>query len=80
MLGQFDPFYPGVPGAPGGRLLAISGVQPPRGSEAEVTVSPDGQTVQVDLPDGAGPTRFDYTIDDGRTGLSDTATAAIERA
>ncbi|WP_134766967.1 Ig-like domain-containing protein [Nocardioides sp. 1609] len=63
--------------APGGRLLAISGVEPPRGSEAAVTVSPDGQTVQIDLPEGSGPTRFDYTIDDGRTGLSDTATVTV---
>ncbi|MCW2815689.1 MAG: hypothetical protein JWN84_3144 [Nocardioides sp.] len=63
--------------APAGRLLAIASVEGVTGSEAEVTVSPDGQTVQVALPEGAGPTRFDYTIDDGRTGLSDTASVRV---
>lgn len=63
--------------APAGRLLAISSVQGLTGSDAEVTISPDGQTVQIDLPEGSGPTRFDYTIDDGRSGVSDTATVRV---
>ena len=66
--------------APAGRLLAIASVQDLKGSDAKVTISPDGQTVQIDLPEGAGPTRFDYTIDDGRSGVSDTATVAGDAA
>jgi hypothetical protein len=63
--------------APAGRLLAIASVQGVTGSDAEVTISPDGQTVQIELPEGSGPTRFDYTIDDGRSGVSDTATVRV---
>ena len=63
--------------APVGRLLAIASVETTPGSDAELTISPDGQTVQVDLPADAGPVRFDYTIDDGRSGLSDTATVRV---
>ncbi len=63
--------------APQGRLLVISGVEPARGSGAELTISPDGQTVQIALPPDAGQTRFDYTIDDGRTGLAATATVTV---
>ncbi|WP_148611356.1 fibronectin type III domain-containing protein [Nocardioides rubriscoriae] len=63
--------------APAGRLLAIAGVGDVTGSDADISISPDGQTVQVTLPDDAGPTRFDYTIDDGRSGLSDTATVRV---
>jgi hypothetical protein len=62
--------------APAGRLLAIASVEQPAG-DAEVTISPDGQTVQIDMPDESGPLRFDYTIDDGRSGLSDTATVFV---
>ncbi len=63
--------------APAGRLLAVVDVTKPSGDGAEVTVSPDGQTVQVTMAPDAGPTRFEYTIDDGRSGLSDSATVTV---
>ena len=61
--------------APEGRLLAIVGVEGPVGSDATLTISPDGQTVQIRLPQGAKTTTFTYFIDDGReTGDSATVT------
>lgn len=61
--------------APVGRLLAIVGVKDPVGSDATLTISPDGQTVQIRLPPGARTTTFTYFIDDGReTGDSATVT------
>ncbi|WP_139977692.1 fibronectin type III domain-containing protein [Nocardioides litoris] len=60
--------------APAGRLLAISSVD---AGDADVTISPDGQSVQLTLARDAGPTTFDYTINDGRSGLSDTATVRV---
>ncbi|MDF9717698.1 fibronectin type III domain-containing protein [Nocardioides sp. ChNu-153] len=53
--------------APDGRLLAIRSVDAPVGNAVDLTISPDGQTVQVRLPEDAGPTTtFEYHIDDGR--------------
>lgn len=63
--------------APVGRILSIRSVQDVRGSDAEVTISPDGQTVQVRLPDGAGTTTFEYTVDDGRRDVSAHATVTV---
>lgn len=63
--------------APVGRILSIRSVQDVRGSEAEVTIGPDGQTVQVRMPEGAGTTRFEYTVDDGRRGVSAHATVTV---
>ncbi|WP_203338573.1 Ig-like domain-containing protein [Nocardioides limicola] len=59
------------------RLLSIRAVSDVRGSDAEVTVSPDGQAVLVRLPEGTvGITAFDYTIDDG---ISDDTSSATVR-
>ena len=53
--------------APRGRILAIRSVEEVSGSDAEVTISPDGQTLQLSMPDdGAATTTFEYYIDDGR--------------
>ena len=62
--------------APEGRLLAIRSVQEVSGSEADVTISPDGQTVQIRLPDDAATTTFRYSIDDGRD-VSDSAMVTV---
>ncbi|WP_210439941.1 Ig-like domain-containing protein [Nocardioides xinjiangensis] len=61
--------------APDGRLLSIVDVDQPSGG-ARVEISPDGQTLVLQMPDDARPTRFDYFIDDGRNGAS--AHAAID--
>ncbi|HYH73425.1 MAG TPA: hypothetical protein VD764_09410, partial [Nocardioides sp.] len=61
--------------APDGRLLSIVDVAQPSGG-ARVEISPDGQTLVLEMPEDARPARFDYFIDDGRNGLS--ANAAVD--
>ena len=51
--------------APDGRILSIVSVDQPGGG-SRVTISPDGQTLQLQVPDEARPSSFDYFIDDGR--------------
>ncbi len=63
--------------APAGRLLSIVDVDQPSGG-ARVEISPDGQTLVLQMPEDARPARFDYYIDDGRNGLS--ANAAVDVA
>lgn len=63
--------------APEGRLLAIRSVQDIAGSDARVTISPDGQTVQIQLPNDARTTTFEYYIDDGRQDVSAHATVTV---
>lgn len=63
--------------APDGRLLSIVDVDQPSGG-ARVEISPDGQTLVLEMPDDARPARFDYFIDDGRNGLSATAAVDVE--
>ncbi|WP_426246191.1 Ig-like domain-containing protein [Nocardioides sp. LHG3406-4] len=54
--------------APDGRLLAIRGVDKPSMPGSSVTISPDGQTLQLTVPDQAkGSTSFEYYVDDGRS-------------
>ena len=61
--------------APDGRLLSIVDVDQPSGG-ARVEISPDGQTLVLEMPEDGRPARFDYFIDDGRNGLS--ANAAVD--
>lgn len=61
--------------APEGRLLSIVDVDQPTGG-ARVEISPDGQTLILQMPDDGRPTTFDYFIDDGRNGV--TADAAVD--
>lgn len=61
--------------APEGRLLSIVEVDQPTGG-ARVEISPDGQTLVLQMPQDARPTSFDYFIDDGRNGV--TASAAVD--
>lgn len=63
--------------APEGRLLAIRSVTDIAGSDAEVTISPDGQTVQIRMPNDATTTTFEYSIDDGRHDVSAHATVTV---
>lgn len=62
--------------APEGRLLSIITVEEISGSDADVTISPDGQTVQIKLPPDAATTTFEYYIDDGRA-ISAHATVTV---
>ena len=62
--------------APEGRILSIvSAAQP--GNGARVSVSPDGQTLQVATPQRVRPARFDYFVDDGR-GKQVSATVTLQ--
>ncbi|MDP3894367.1 Ig-like domain-containing protein, partial [Nocardioides sp.] len=64
--------------APAGRILAIRSVDKITGNASAVTISPDGQTVQIRLPaDASGTTTFEYTIDDGRSGVSAQAMVTV---
>jgi hypothetical protein len=63
--------------APTGRLLSISAVQDVRPAGAAVTVSPDGQTVEIAMPAKASTTTFEYYINDGRQGVSAHATVTV---
>ncbi|MCF6378928.1 Ig-like domain-containing protein [Nocardioides KLBMP 9356] len=63
--------------APEGRLLSIVDVGQPTGG-ARVEISPDGQTLVLQVPEKARPTTFDYSIDDGRSGLSARAAVTVD--
>ncbi len=63
--------------APEGRLLSIVNVDQPSGG-ARVEISPDGQTLILQMPAKARPATFDYFIDDGRNGLSARAAVSVD--
>ncbi len=63
--------------APEGRLLSIVDVDQPNGG-ARVEISPDGQTLVLQMPGRARPATFDYYIDDGRNGLSARAAVSVD--
>ncbi len=63
--------------APEGRLLSIVDVDRSTGG-VRVEISPDGQTLILQMPDRARPASFDYFIDDGRSGLSAHATVQVD--
>ena len=64
--------------APTGRVLSIRSVDQVSGGGAELTISPDGQTVQIRLPDATSrQTRFEYFVDDGRSNVSAHATVTV---
>ncbi|GAA2128062.1 Ig-like domain-containing protein [Nocardioides bigeumensis] len=63
--------------APSGRILAIRSLGQVSGP-GTLSIGPDGQTVQVQLPaDATGSTTFDYVVDDGREDVSDQATVTV---
>jgi hypothetical protein len=63
--------------APSGRILAIRQLGRAAGP-GTLSIGPDGQTVQVQLPaDATGTTTFDYVVDDGREDVSDQATVTV---
>lgn len=63
--------------APDGRLLSIVDVEQPGGG-ARVEISPDGQTLVLQMPDKGRAASFEYFIDDGRDGLSAHAAVAVD--
>ena len=62
--------------APQGRLLSIINVDQPSGG-TRAQISPDGQTIVLQVPDRARNTSFDYTIDDGRSNFTAHATVTV---
>ena len=63
--------------APEGRLLAIQSIKSVSGN-ADVTISPDGQTIQIRMAENAGTgVTFEYFIDDGREGVSAHAGVSV---
>ncbi|CUR61127.1 conserved exported hypothetical protein [metagenome] len=63
--------------APDGRLLSIVNVEQPTGG-ARVEISPDGQTLVLQMPDDGRAANFEYYIDDGRDGLSAHAAVTVD--
>ncbi|RYB93325.1 fibronectin type III domain-containing protein [Nocardioides oleivorans] len=63
--------------APQGRILSIVDVEQPSGG-ARVEISPDGQTLVLQMPEDARPATFDYFVDDGRDGLSAHAAVSVD--
>lgn len=51
---------------PSGSVLSIRSVTEPRPGNARLSISPDGQSVQIAIPPGVGSVQFGYTIDDGK--------------
>ncbi|MGI8881211.1 MAG: Ig-like domain-containing protein [Jatrophihabitans sp.] len=64
---------------PSGGQVAINSISASSVGDATLTISPDGQTLLMDIPDGAAvATRsFSYTIDDGRGKTSNAATVTV---
>ncbi|WP_018682475.1 Ig-like domain-containing protein [Actinokineospora enzanensis] len=62
---------------PAGNILSISAVTAPDNPAVKLAIAPDGQTVQITLPDTVVDTRFKYTVDDGQ-GLSATASVNVD--
>ncbi len=62
---------------PGGNILSISAVTAPDNGAAKLSISPDGQTVQIAMPATAGDVDFSYTVDDGK-GLSASAKVTVQ--
>lgn len=64
--------------APQGRLLAISSVEQVSNLDTALTISPDGQTIQIVLPaDSVGTTSFEYYVNDGRPNVTAHATVSV---
>ncbi|MDT0185546.1 fibronectin type III domain-containing protein [Microbacterium sp. ARD31] len=63
--------------APDGRLLSIVDVDQPGGG-ARVEISPDGQTLVLQMPEQGRAASFEYFIDDGRDGLSAHAAVTVD--
>ncbi|MGI8881212.1 MAG: Ig-like domain-containing protein [Jatrophihabitans sp.] len=64
--------------SPSGSVLAIRSVTPSTVNGATVTISPDGQTVELAVPAGGnGPYLFNYTVDDGHGKTSNQAKVSV---
>ncbi len=66
---------------PAGATLAIASVTEPDYAGAHLQIAPDGQTVEITLPEDtpAAPIHFRYTVNDGK-GLTSTATVTVQVA
>lgn len=65
--------------APAGRMLAVSSVEQLTGEAAPATISPDGQTVQIQQPTNAsGVSTYAYYISDGRHDVGAHARITVE--
>ncbi|WP_235921162.1 Ig-like domain-containing protein [Lentzea tibetensis] len=62
---------------PAGNILSISSVTEPDSKAAALTVAPDGQTVEVTVPEQSPDIHFKYTVDDGK-GLNATAAVTVQ--
>jgi hypothetical protein len=62
---------------PAGNILSVGAVTAADNPAATLSIAPDGQTVLVAMPSGAGDVHFKYTVDDGK-GLNATAAVTVQ--
>ncbi|MEU0880523.1 Ig-like domain-containing protein [Lentzea sp. NPDC005914] len=62
---------------PAGNILSVTAVSDLDRKEAVLAIAPDGQTVEVTLPEQAQDVHFKYTVDDGK-GLNASAAVSVQ--
>ncbi|MFJ8959041.1 Ig-like domain-containing protein [Lentzea sp. NPDC102401] len=62
---------------PAGNILSVTAVSDLDRKDAGLAIAPDGQTVEVTLPEQAQDVHFKYTVDDGK-GLNATAAVTVQ--
>ncbi|MFC3897724.1 Ig-like domain-containing protein [Lentzea rhizosphaerae] len=62
---------------PAGNILSVTSVADLDRKDAGLAIAPDGQTVEVTLPEKAQDVHFKYTVDDGK-GLNATAAVTVQ--
>ncbi|MFD4676446.1 Ig-like domain-containing protein [Lentzea sp. NPDC058450] len=62
---------------PAGNILSVTAVSDLDRKDVTLAIAPDGQTVEVTLPEQAQDAHFKYTVDDGK-GLNATAAVTVQ--
>ncbi|USX52265.1 Ig-like domain-containing protein [Lentzea sp. HUAS12] len=62
---------------PAGNILSVTAVSDLDRKDVGLAIAPDGQTVEVTLPEQAQDAHFKYTVDDGK-GLNATAAVTVQ--
>ncbi|MEU7482116.1 Ig-like domain-containing protein [Lentzea sp. NPDC042327] len=62
---------------PAGNILSVTAVSDLDRKDVALAIAPDGQTVEVTLPEQAQDAHFKYTVDDGK-GLNATAAVTVQ--
>lgn len=60
-----------------GNILSITAITTPDAPDARPAIAPDGQTIEITLPEQSQDVHFKYTVDDGK-GLNATAAVTVQ--